>query len=387
VTAVLVACAACSEPRRVWSREQLDAIHASDVARERRDAHRIVGDVVACVKSDHDAHAAGLRAEPPVLDILVLSGGADMGAFGAGVLRGWGRATGPLARPRFTVVSGVSTGALLAPFAFLGDEASTALAEDLYRNPPADLFVLRGPFWFLPVSDSLVTVPGLERELRTHLGLVRLARIAEEGRTGRVLLVSTTDLDHGSVHVWDLVDEARAAVALGDPGRVHDIVLASAGIPGVFPHRMIDGGVHVDGAIMGNVLYGGRLREDETPIGRWAAVYPDLPVPKTRYWVIFNGQFRGPSRVTAPEWPSVIARSVDIASRSATATAIRHVFASAEVARLRYGATVEVRVMAIPDEWAPAHEGSFRKDTMNALADLGERMGEDGSGWSTTPPP
>jgi predicted acylesterase/phospholipase RssA len=74
-----------------------------------------------------------------VYDILVLSGGGDWGAFGAGVLQGWSRVHGPLAMPVFDVVTGVSTGALIAPFAFLGDARSLATIVELYRNPGSDL--------------------------------------------------------------------------------------------------------------------------------------------------------------------------------------------------------------------------------------------------------
>ena len=78
------------------------------------------------------------------IDILVVSGGGDWGAFGAGVLKGWGRVKGANARPRFDIVTGVSTGALIAPFAFLGDDASIERIVQLYRNPRKDIAASRG---------------------------------------------------------------------------------------------------------------------------------------------------------------------------------------------------------------------------------------------------
>ena len=85
-------------------------------------------------KAHYDAHPA----ETAVEDVLVISGGGDWDAFGAGFLKGWSRVQGPLARPEFAVVTGVSTGALISPFAFLGDAQSDDAVVALYRNPQQD---------------------------------------------------------------------------------------------------------------------------------------------------------------------------------------------------------------------------------------------------------
>jgi hypothetical protein len=95
--------------------------------------------------------------------------GGDWSAFGAGVLKGWSRVHGPLARPEFDVVTGVSTGALIAPCAFLGDAPSLDTIVDLYRNPRRDLVKQRWPLYFLPANESFATVPGLESELRAWI--------------------------------------------------------------------------------------------------------------------------------------------------------------------------------------------------------------------------
>ena len=89
------------------------------------------------LKAQYDEYIAGRHPGAPVLDYLIISGGGDWGAFGAGILKGWGKVpqSEPLARPRFHVVTGVSTGALIAPFAYLGDDASIERIVSLYRNP------------------------------------------------------------------------------------------------------------------------------------------------------------------------------------------------------------------------------------------------------------
>src|SRR5262249_44255201 len=117
--------------------------------------------------------------------------------------------------------------------------------------------------------------------------------------------------------------------------RIHNIMLASAGIPGAFPFRMIDQELYVDGGVTGNIIYGGRFAEDDSLPGLWQKAYPNLPMLKFRYWVIFNNQFRPPPRATPPNWVAFIQRSLETSTRGATATAVRHLFTMAELARLK----------------------------------------------------
>ena len=111
-----------------------------------------------------------------------------------------------------------------------------------------------------------------------------------------------------------------------------------------------------------------------------------LPIPRLRYWVIFNNQFRPVPHVTEPNWPAVVQRSLEISTRAATATALKHLFAMAEISRLKRQTEVEVRIVPIPGEWVPPVPGVFITETMNNLADLGQKMGADPASWSTAPP-
>ena len=328
------------------------------------------------------------RKEAPVIDILIISGGGDWGAFGAGFLKGWKSvsAQNPLAMPEFDAVTGVSTGTLIAPFAFLGDAQSIDEIVNLYRNPGPDWVKQRGFLYFLPDNISFAEVPGLEREIREHITVDKLRRIAQAGADGRLLAVNTTDLDTGTSRVFDLVGEAQRAVNSGQLDRIHNIMLASAGIPGAFPFRIIDGQLYVDGGVTGNIIYGGRIAEEDSLPAQWQKTYPNLLIPKFRYWVIFNNQFRPVPRWLAPNWPAVIQRSLETSTRAATATAVRHLFAMGEISRLRRKADVEVRIVSIPGDWFPPVPGTFIKETMNNLADLGEKMGANPASWSTEPP-
>lgn len=335
------------------------------------------------IKAEYDRYTAGAQKEPPVLDVLIVSGGGDWGAFGAGFLKGWHTVNGehPLAKPEFDIVTGVSTGTLIAPFAFLGDEPATDQIVTLYRNPEADWVKQRGILYFLPDNISFSEVPGLEREVRRHVTMDMVRRIAKAGADGRMLVVNATNLDAAGPRVFDLVEEAQRAVDSGELERIHNIMLASAGIPGAFPFRIIDQELYVDGGVTGNILYGGRAEAEDALPAVWQRTYPDVPIPKIRFWIIFNNQFRPVPYVTPPKWMAVVQRSLETATRASTATAVKHLVALAEIARLKRNADVEIRIVPIPGDWSPPAPGVFVKETMNNLADLGERMGADPASW------
>jgi predicted acylesterase/phospholipase RssA len=335
------------------------------------------------IKAECDDHAAGRRPDRPVMDCLIVSGGGDWGAFGAGFLKGWGTIpkSDPMARPDFDVVTGVSTGALIAPFAFIGDHDSIEAVVRLYRNPQKDWVKQRWPLDFLPNNLSFAEVPGLERELRDNITLETAKKIAEAGKDGRMLAVNTTNLDDASPRVFHLTAEAQRAVETGDMSRLHNIMLASAGIPAAFPYREIDGAMYVDGGVTTNIIYGGRLAEEDSIPAVWQRMYPDSPMPKLRYWVLFNNQLRTPPTVVRARWPDITSRALSVAIRSSTLTAVRHLYAMAEISRLKRHADIEVRIVAIPDDWIPPDPGVFVKTTMENLADMGEKMGADPASW------
>jgi predicted acylesterase/phospholipase RssA len=383
--AMFVGCApSVQRPDRTL--EALVAARQADDAARADETRQLTMALLERVERKVEASRKGTAAPRPTIDLLIISGGGDWGAFGAGVLKGWGRVAGELARPQFDVVTGVSTGALISPFAFLGDDESIERIVHLYRNPQSDWTKSRGLVFFWPSNPSFYALPGLEREMRKTLDRRMLERIAAEDATGRALLVNTTNVDFGDMHAWNIIAEAKAGLASHDMDRVHRILLASAGIPAVFPAREISGSLYVDGAITGNIMYGGRVREEDSLAVHWRVKHPDLPIPRLRYWVIFNNQFRFPPQVTPPRWPEIMNRATIMATQTSTVNSMRHLHAHAEIMRLKHQAEVEVRVMAVPDTWVPPVPGTFQKEVMNALADLGERMGADPASWRTQPP-
>ncbi len=177
------------------------------------------------------------------LDILALSGGGAGGAFGAGALVGL---TDSGRRPQFTVVTGVSTGALIAPYAFLGAAWDREAHRRLcHRGGRACVEV---PGVGRPVR--LEPVPGapLEQLVDSHLTDEMLRAIAREARKGRLLLVATTDVDSGAPVVWDLGSIAMNGGAEAR-ARFREVLVASASVPGIFPPVVIDRETHVDGGV------------------------------------------------------------------------------------------------------------------------------------------
>ena len=387
--ALLVGCGADRIAREPRSTQQL--LTARDDADRNLEAleEKITTQLLRRAKAEHDAYASGQSKDPPAVDMLVISGGGDWGAFAAGFLKGWEQVPpGELARPEFDVVTGVSTGALIAPFAFLGDAESTELTVQTYRNPKQDWVKRRGVLSILRLDFAFSTIPGLERDVKLSLDDKRIGRIAAESRQGRYLVVNLTNVDTQESRVWDVTEEARAAVVSGDSSRLYEVLLASAALPGIFPPRKIGEELFVDGGVTGNILWGGsRIRpEEETFVARWVQSYPGLPIPRVRYWIIFNNEIRWPPTVVAGKWSSVLGASMTASTRAATLTSIRLLAAQARYSKLRHDADVQVRIVAVPDGWIPPAPKPFNKKTMNALADMGEKMGADPSSWRSMTP-
>jgi len=383
---IFIGCTAPSIIRPERKLEDLLAARQADDAAQAELGRQVVQKLLARVEAKQAAFAKDAKANKPTIDMLIISGGGDWGAFGAGVLKGWGLVKGELARPQFDVVTGVSTGAMIAPFAFIGDDESIDRIVQMYRNPQADWATSRGMLFFWPSNPSFYALPGLQREMTKAMDRQMIARIAAEDGSGRLLAVNTTNVDFGGMHAWDMVAEAKVALAKNDPEHVHRILLASAGIPGIFPAQGIREHLYVDGAITGNILYGGGAREDQTLAALWHAKHPDTPMPRLRYWIIFNNQFRFPPQVTQERWPDIMNRAMIMATQTSTISAMRHLFAQQEIAHLKQNADVQVRVIAVPDSWVPPSPGVFQKNVMNALADLGEQMGADPTSWRHEPP-
>jgi predicted acylesterase/phospholipase RssA len=175
-----------------------------------------------------EQHFAGIMRREH--NYLAISGGGANGAYGAGVLCGWTRSG---RRPEFTLVTGISTGALTAPFAFLGPDYDEQL-KMLYTTLDTSRIFLRRSIFSIVRGDSLVDSTPLANMLEKYVTQDMIAKIGHEYFTGRGLYVVTTNLDAGRPVIWNITRIANSghpdAAAL-----IRNILLASASIPGVFP--------------------------------------------------------------------------------------------------------------------------------------------------------
>lgn len=372
---------ACSVNRPTLTQEELEQrkLKYLDTASQyiRGAAEKLA---LRCVQEWRD-YQEGRTTEPPSLDVLVLSGGGDFGAFGAGFLSGWGDVQGPMARPDFDVVTGVSTGALIAPFAFIGDKQSFERVEHLYREPQNDWIRRGGLLFFLPGRTSFYSIDGLERDIREQVNWDCVNAIAAKSRENAVLAIGTTNLDMGIQMPWRLSLEAERAQQTGDLDRVHKILLASSAIPAVFPPVVIDDTLYVDGGTTSNILFSANMRSPHSVVSILRRDYPEVPVPRMRYWVIINNQLGATPRIVQPTWVSITGASVETTIRSSTIGALRLLSLEVDYLALTEKVDAELHFVAIPDDWRAPRPGIFQAETMQSLADLGRAMGAQPVSW------
>jgi predicted acylesterase/phospholipase RssA len=230
------------------------------------------------------------RGAEPTIEMLAISGGGEDGAFGAGLLNGWSEAGN---RPQFGLVTGVSTGALTAPFAFLGQRYDAALKSVYTDITPSDVLETRYLLNAALFEDALADSAPLFRTISRHLNEAMLADIAEAYQQGRLLLVGTSDIDAQLPVAWNI----GAIAASGHPRAldlVRRLLLASAAVPGAFPPVMIDvtldgnsyQEMHVDGGAFTQVF----LYPRSVTSQRRALLRRGEHVQAARAFVIRNGR-------------------------------------------------------------------------------------------------
>jgi len=311
---------------------------------------------------------------------LALSGGGPNGAFGAGFLKGWSESG---QRPAFKIVTGVSTGALIAPFAFLGSAYddrikhfyTTTATEDIFAMPRSLLMqVLRGE----AVADS----SPLAALIASDLDMALLQRIAAAHAEGRRLYVGTVDLDAQRFVVWNMGLIAQA----GTPQALQlfrDVVLASASVPlavqPMFFDVEIDGRrydeMHVDGAVGARVFYNGGLFRTSAVRNREVAepTYEDV-------YIIHNGQLSPQAEHTGRTMRDIARRTLRALSLGATSGDLFRIYvmAGAEGAGFHW--------VTMPDGVELRGNELFDPAKMRELFALGYEMARNGPRWHTRPP-
>jgi predicted acylesterase/phospholipase RssA len=310
---------------------------------------------------------------------LALSGGGANGAFGAGFLAGW-TVTGR--RPVFKIVSGVSTGALMAPFAFIGPSYDDALREFYTTTSSRDIFEIRSLLIRLLRGESFADTDALASLIARHVDEELLHQVADAHRRGRRLYMGTADLDSQNFVVWNM-----GRIAASDRPEALDlfrkVMLASASIPVAFPPVLFevetDGRrydeLHVDGAVAANVfLHGGVFRPS---VVRTRGGHGE---GREDVFVIHNGQLRPESTPTRRSVRGIALRSLVVAGRSAVIGDLFRIYAFTLHEQARF-------------QWVTIAKGVdlegaelFDPVKMTELYDVGYRAALAGPVWLDQPP-
>lgn len=323
-----------------------------------------------------------LQAEYPELfgkehTYLAISGGGANGAFAAGLLSG---STEAGTRPEFSMVTGVSTGALIAPFAMLGPEYDSLLKEFYTTYDTKDLIHKRLIVNSL-TSDAMYSTKGLETQLAKYVTDEVMQQLADKHRQGRQVFIGTTDIDAGRPVIWNITRIA----ASGEPfalDLIRQIMLASASIPAAFPPVAIDveaqgrryQELHVDGGTASQVfLYPAGLP--------WEELLEKLEVPRApRAYVIRNSRLDPEAVAVNRKLLPIAERTISSLIRSQGIGDLYRIFALAE----RDG--LEFNLAYIPKEFDAIPTEMFDPVYMKKLYELAYEMGKSGYQWYKAPP-
>jgi predicted patatin/cPLA2 family phospholipase len=310
-------------------------------------------------------------------DYLAISGGGDNGAFGAGLLFGWTTAGN---RPEFRGVTGISTGAIIAPFAFLGSKYDAQLKKLYTTISTKDILEKRSLFSIL-TSDSAFDTTPLRKMLEDVIDVKMLEDIVVEHDKGRRLLIGTTNLDANRPVIWNIGIIAKS----GAPNAlklVREIVLASSSIPGLFPpvyieveadgHRYDE--IHVDGGTSSQVfLYPASLDM------RWMMRQIGLK-GKSRIFAIRNSRIEPDWETTKPKIFPILNRSISSLIRTQGIGDLYRIYLSAQ------RDDMDCNIAFIPSDFKEKSKEEFDPEYMSKLFDLGYQMAKNGYPWEKVPP-
>jgi predicted acylesterase/phospholipase RssA len=309
---------------------------------------------------------------------LSLSGGGDDGAYGAGLLIGWSERGD---RPQFNLVTGISTGALIAPFAFMGKEYDPALREVYTKYGPRDIFIERGLISGI-FSDGLSDTTPLFRLISKYIDQDFLKKVANEYTTkNRWLLIGTTNLDAGVPVVWNMGKIA----SIGTPEALElfrKVMLASASIPGAFSPVMFDFEVagqsfhemHVDGGAITQVfLYPSALAQKAKDL--------NLKLQKQRNaYIIRNARLDPQWRETERGTLSIIQRAISSLIQTQGIGDLYRIYNNTQVDGVSFN------LAFIGSDFKFPHKTEFDTAYMQALFEYGYKEGLGGKEWQKYPP-
>lgn len=336
-------------------------------------------DAIQSVRDEPDDLFPRRADGAPIYSALAVSGGGADGAFGAGILVGWS-ASGT--RPTFKLVTGISTGALIAPYAFLGPDYDAKLKAAYTTIATKDIVKIPG----LPTlgSEALTDSSPLALRIAKDVNEEMLADVAAAHGRGRRLYIGTTDMDAQRFVVWNM----GAIAASGHPGApdlFRKVMLASASIPGVFPPVYIevevDGQIydemHVDGGVITQVFF----YESMLDIKKAAAAAGVAPASGSAgsVYVIRNGKVYPEPQHTPRKLLAITGRAVSTMIKSASINDLGRIY------MLSKRDNIEFNYIGVPGDFDFEGEEAFDPKLMNALFELGYQTAREGDFWFKAP--
>ena len=280
-------------------------------------------------------------------------------------------------RPQFDIVTGISTGALIGPYAFLGAAYDAELKQNYTTISDRDIFKKHGLWGILQARDAVTSSAPLAELIAKQIDQTRLEAIAAEHRKGRRFYVGTSNLDAARGVVWDM----GAIAASGRPDALElfrKVLLASASIPVAFPPVYFDveaGGkrfdeMHADGGVMTQVFGAMFLTRLKDITG----------ARQGQLYLIRNAQLR-------PQWQAVKPKLAAIAGRTVSTLIVTQGFGDLFRAYLAAQAgNLDFNLAAIPEDFDVPREGEFDPAFMQALFDRGYKQASGGFPWGKIPP-
>lgn len=328
----------------------------------------------AYTETDYKEHFSAIYGKPH--NYLAISGGGANGAFGAGLLAGWAE-TGT--RPEFTMVTGVSTGALTAPFAFLGSDYDDELKLVYTTTTTANITTKRGIFAIF--SDAMTGTAPLRALIEKYFTPDMINAIAKEHKRGRRLFIGTMNMDAGRGMIWNI----GAIAASNNPDRVkliHDVLQASSAIPVAFPPVIISveangqtyDEMHVDGGAASQVFVYPAAIDWRTIIKKLDAQgNPNVYVIRNAF---LDPSFNGVTRNLLP----IASRSIESLIRTQGVGDLYQIYTLCQ----RDGN--DFNLAYIPADFDLEPTEGFDPVYMTALYERGFKMAKAGYQWSNTPP-
>jgi hypothetical protein len=304
--------------------------------------------------------------------LILTTGGAD-GAFGAGLLNGLSAAG---KRPDYAVVTGVSTGALMAPFVFAGPRYDTALAAVYTHTSAADIFEVGG------TGESFLDTWPLKDLIAKQITPALLADIAAAHQAGRRLFIVTTDLDAGRSVVWNMGAIAVHSTAGGGDNAIklfRNILLASGSVPGAFPPVLIE--------VEGNGKHFAEMHADGGVDGQFFVTPPALmqstssyKIPADALYIVVNSGLAPEFQVVERSTPTILAQAVSIAIKADLRVLLDRAYVAAKDSGIGFN------VATIPPSFNTPSRGAFDPDYMKALFNVGYDQGKSESPFAAEPP-